>query len=118
MEVNEFKEIVEQMEANEAMNINVYETGNTIRLQCLLDIGEDGEILRIDPPNIVINIYNNRYELLETIPLEKITREDIGVYSYLYTLPLKEQRIVYEWLADFNGQSFFRRNSIRTTFVS
>ena len=118
MEVNEFNKIVEQMEANEAMNINVYETGNTCRLQCKFDIGEDGEILRIDPPNVLINIYNNKYELLETIPYEKITREDIGVYIYNYKLPDEETRIVYEWLADFNGQTFFRRNSIRTTFIS
>jgi hypothetical protein len=94
---------------------NVYHAGNTIRLKCIF---EDFDGNRINPSNVKIIIYDNKYKKIQESLLSSGYRTGIGEYVYNYITPSdSEQRIVYEWYGEINGLPSLKRSSFRTVFI-
>ena len=94
---------------------NVYHAGNTIRLQCIF---EDFDGNRVNPTNVKIILYDNKYQKLQELVLSSGYRIGTGVYIYNYiTSSDLEQRIVYEWYGEINGLPSLKRSSFRTAFI-
>ena len=108
---------MEAIQPIKALQPNVYQCGNTVYINCKFEITENKQPQRIDPTEVTINILNYKYELVEIIPAEEITREDVGAYSYDYTSPMEETVIIYEWVGRFEGEVFTKRGAFRTVFL-
>ena len=97
-----------------AIESNLVQAGNTMRLNC--DFRSQDDIL-VDPHDLYINIYTYKYELIKTIPKEEIERADVGEYHYNFTVPQEETRLVYEWVGNINGELFKKRRTVKVVFL-
>ena len=94
---------------------NVYHAGNTIRLKCIF---EDFDGNRVNPSNVKIILYDNKYQKLQESFLSSGYRVGTGEYVYNYiTSSDSEQRIVYEWFGEINGLPSLKRSTFRTVFI-
>jgi hypothetical protein len=94
---------------------NIYDAGNTIRLQCIF---EDFDGNRVDPTTVKIIIYDHRYRMLEQAILGSGNRIDLGTYFYNYTSPKDdEERIIYEWSGEIDGFVSLKRATFSTILI-
>ena len=94
--------------------VNVYQYGNTVRLECdFFDYTE----LKIDPQMVKVIIYDAKYNILTSETLGGANRRNIGEYFYDYTTPKKEQKLYYEWYGEIDGKPSLKRGSFITKFL-
>lgn len=96
------------------MEDKVYQAGNTVKLECSF-FDFDG-ITPFDPINIKVIIYDQFYNVLETLT-DNIAKEDIGKYSRMYQTSQQPQYIYYEWYGEKDGYKAIKRNKLRTVFI-
>jgi hypothetical protein len=95
--------------------LNVFQAGNTIRLQCTF---EDFDGNKINPTNVRIVFYDVKYNKLQESILSTGNRISTGVYVYNFrTSSEEEKRYVYEWYGEVNGLPSLKRSSFRTIFI-
>lgn len=93
---------------------NVYQYGNTVRLECsFFDFNGD----KVDPALVKVIIYDQKYNQLTSTTLGSANKLAVGDYFYDYTTDLKEQKLYYEWYGEVNGKPSLKRNSIVTQFA-
>jgi hypothetical protein len=94
---------------------NVYQAGNTVRLECIF---KDMDGVKVNPTNVKIIFYDYRYVLIEEFLLGIENQGETGVYYYNYVTPKDdEKRIIYEWQGIINGFPSLKRGSFRTVFI-
>lgn len=97
------------------MDINTYQAGNTVRLQCIF-MDFDGN--KIDPQNVQITVYNYRYTILERLMLGSESRIDLGTYQFFYQTDSEdEMKYIYEYRGEVNGVVSLKRGSFRTYMI-
>lgn len=96
------------------MEDNIYLSGNTIRLTATFrDINDN----LVDPSSIKVILYNYRYEKINEIPIGTSSKLGVGEYFYDYKTPMEEQRIIYEWYGEIEGNTALQRGSFQTKFI-
>jgi hypothetical protein len=91
------------------------QAGNTVTLSCNFT-NFDG--LVEDPQLVKLKFYDHRSEVIEEIVLGSANRIDTGQYKYYYTTPTtKNQKITYEWYAEYAGKPILKRDSFLVTFM-
>lgn len=94
--------------------INVYQYGNTVRLECdFFDYSGD----KVDPQLVKVIIYDAKYNVLSTEIVGGANKQNIGEYFYDYTTPKKEQKLYYEWYGEIDGKPSLKRGSFITKFL-
>jgi len=92
--------------------MNVYQYGDTIRLECTF-YDFSGE--KVDPEYVNIIIYDSRYN--ELFKGEGLSKGSVGEYFYDYTTEKKEQRLYYEWYGMIDGKPSLKRGEFMTKFI-
>jgi hypothetical protein len=97
----------------------LYQTGNTIKLECTFHKKEDGsEAVLFNPEAVEFTVMNYKYEVLESHTLDHDNHyEGLGKWFFWFTLPMEETRLIYEWVGYLNGKDYRQRKTIRTTFI-
>lgn len=93
-------------------SINVYQYGNTIRLECIF---RDFDDKKIDPNLVKLIIYNSKYEIV--FQTNTVVKKDIGEYFFDYTTENKEQKLFYEWYGEIDGKPSLSRGQFMTKFI-
>jgi hypothetical protein len=97
---------------------NKYQTGNTVRLECQFEVEEeDGTRKKVNPDLVTITFMNYKYEVIENVNVPPINTKEVGSWFYDFTLPLVEGRIIYEWKAMLQNQSFTKKHSMYVSFL-
>lgn len=92
-------------------SINVYQYGNTVRLECTFH-EFNGSL--VDPDNVKITVYDSRYnKIFEGNGI----RIETGKYFFDYTTEEKEQKCYYEWYGEIEGKPSLKRGEFMTRFV-
>lgn len=97
------------------MDINSYQAGNTVKLQCVF---KDFAGNNIDPANVQVTVYNYRYTILQRLILGAESRVDLGTYEYYFQTDTEdEMKYIYEFRGDINGIVSLKRASFRTYMI-
>jgi hypothetical protein len=89
----------------------IYQAGNTVRLECIF---YDFNNQLIDPNNIKLKIYNNKYELINEF---NVNKKDLGKYYYDYTTLSEPDYFYYEWYGEIDSLPSIKRGSFKTIFA-
>lgn len=97
------------------MDMNTYQTGNSVRLQCIF---KDFNGANVDPAIVQVTIYNYRYTILDRLILGAENRIDIGTYEYFFLTESEDEMMyVYEFRGETNGIVSLKRASFRTYMI-
>lgn len=96
------------------MNERVYLTGSTVRLECTF---KDFDGNPFDPTIVKINIYNYKHELKKEFILGDGNKTGLGHYVFDYQTSDKEERIIYEWYGEKEGNKVIDRDDFVTRFL-
>jgi hypothetical protein len=93
---------------------NIYQAGNTIRLLCTF---KDFNQANVDPDLVKVVIYDQKYNMLQTITTN-IIKSSVGNYYYDYTIPEdSRQKLYYEFYGMIGGVPSLKRDSFKTIFA-
>jgi hypothetical protein len=97
--------------------LSIFQTGDTIRLECQFNTFQSEGGNPIDPESVSIVLYDAYYNVLEEYSVDASMRLDIGKYYYYLTLPEDPQKLYYGWKCIIGGKPSVKRKSIETKFV-
>lgn len=91
----------------------VYQSGNTIRLECTF---YDFDEKLIDPALISLRLYDAKYVLISTYSVGIGNRLSKGRYHYDYVAPMTNATMWYEWYAEIDGLPSLEREQFKISF--
>lgn len=93
-----------------------YLSGDTIRLMCTFKDFSD----QLSSPDLIqVKIYDQKYNVVDTISVSSGNTLSLGNYYLDYTIPVAylNQSLYYEWYAEVGGTPSLNRGQFSVVFM-
>jgi hypothetical protein len=94
--------------------LNIYLTGNTVRLEAEFR-NLQGQLIDVDFPKLII--YDYKYNKIAEYPLTASNKSGTGKYFYNYETSESPKKLIYEFYGELDGLPTIDRKMFSTKFI-